>query len=1821
MAPTDGLLVRDINGNGVIDDGTELFGTSTILPNGTKAANGFAALAALDSNGDGKIDASDPVYAQLAVWRDLNGDGKTDPGELQSLAQAGVASLRTSGSPNNATMASGATDWLDGTFTKSDGTTGVMSDILFQRNPSDTVALTTVDVPDDIVALPDIAGMGNVASLHQAMAQDQTGALAALVAGFADADTWATERALAEQILIQWAGAQNVAARYGSNFSTAPTVDGRAVRAMEVFFGESITVKTGSAGQFENVWEGLVDNAAAILVAQTSASGLLSLVTQDETTGAWDFSVVSQLYASWLQVDPKPCCESLTGFLRAAQLTGAMTQADIGAMKAAVIGTSSLAWMVFANSGVRMLTEAQAQANFSGATVFAEGGDVGETLSSLRASTSFRGGNGNDTIDCTGDGQWISGGAGDDTLTNVYGYVYGAGDGHDTVTLAGNGKSQVVLVGVTEAQLRADGVLTQQGTDLVLTLSPADSVVFKNWFTYGAYDFQSARLWAGSFILDNAGGQTTFAMSDIDAIGSTVWGTDGADAINVLRSFSTTAHGGAGNDTITGSYCADKLYGDDGNDYIDGYAGADYIDGGAGNDTINGGSAGGGGATALGGTGDDTIYNCTNVIFRPGDGHDSVTMVTGGVLTLQGFATGVLEGANVVQQQDADLVINLGQDSVRLVGWFSQLGTAYYTLHGVGSTVRVVDGAGNVATYTHDQMTAMSSIIVGTDAADAIGVRIDAPSTIYGNGGNDALTGSWYNDTLYGGDGDDVLNGNGGNDTLDGGAGNDTITGGPFSGSGTTAIGGLGDDTISGCANVLFHLGDGHDSITMVTGGVLTLQGFAAGVLEGANVVQQQDTDLVINLGADSVRLVGWFQQLGTGYETRQGIGATVKVVDAAGNVTVYTRDQIIALAETIVGTDAADTIGVRCDAPSTIYGNAGNDTISGSWCADKIYGGDGNDVINGNGGADLLDGGAGNDTITGSYFSGYSATAIGGLGDDTISGCLNVVFRPGDGHDTVTMVAGGVLTLQGFAADVLMHAGVATTSGQDVVLKLGADKITLKNWFTSSNGGRVNAGTIVATAADGTTATYSTAIMDKLATTIQGTSGNDVIVADQTLPATINGGAGNDTITGSPFDDILTGGGGADNLYGGAGNDTLNGGGSGTLDGGDGYDVAFVIAETVSNCEMVQATGLCNAHLTVTMTQGGTFDLSMLPRQSITFMPSGPDLVLQLAGTGAYGTVVIPGNVTLKNWFTLGSDGVSRPFAGNIQFGDAFGWATVLSSAAVDALASNVVGTSAADYLAAGSIIATTVHAGAGDDQVIGSVFDDSLYGEAGNDTIVGGDGNDIIDGGDGNDTIYGDQHSSYSIGTGNDTIFGGAGNDTIYAGGGFDVVSGGVGDDAISCAEVVIYNYGDGKDTVTFDANTPNPELRLVGYDPIPSTFSFVSRPNGAPDLRINIPGGGSVTLKGYFSVAAAKQVKVTFYDDETGALLGTWTPSALASYITRYVGFGFAGDEAAITSTLRGENNGVLASSAGESESALPSAISAVSSLATGEQAQAGAGAVLLNGGHQAGADVTWCLADVAHDASGLFSTQAGADVEALIKGACAAWERVSGLHFTEVADDGTASLRIGFGAFDSAVTGVIGYTTATTTDDGSFAKGAIVRIEDTSETAVARDASGELVYSAVDASVEQVLEHEIGHALGLASDADPSSVMCWKLTGQNRTLDATDVAGAQALYGTPAQAAADPRADAAALTELLGGEIGVPSVLAAQLAAQDDALGVSGAIITPSSGASANLDPGIQSAANLLTQVLAQTSMPAAQITPSQQGIQQDNVLLLAVSKAA
>ncbi len=119
----DAFLAIDRNGNGRIDDGTELFGDQ----NG--ATNGFEELRRLDTNGDGRINHLDANFNDLLLWRD-NGNGITEPGELISLADAGIVEISLDYRNVNQAAAGGNRITQIASFVRADGSRGTAADAL-----------------------------------------------------------------------------------------------------------------------------------------------------------------------------------------------------------------------------------------------------------------------------------------------------------------------------------------------------------------------------------------------------------------------------------------------------------------------------------------------------------------------------------------------------------------------------------------------------------------------------------------------------------------------------------------------------------------------------------------------------------------------------------------------------------------------------------------------------------------------------------------------------------------------------------------------------------------------------------------------------------------------------------------------------------------------------------------------------------------------------------------------------------------------------------------------------------------------------------------------------------------------------------------------------------------------------------------------------------------------------------------------------------------------------------------------------------------------------------------------------------------------------------------------------------------------------------------------------------------------------------------------------------------------------------------------------------------------------------------------------------
>jgi Ca2+-binding RTX toxin-like protein len=89
ITSSDGFLKLDRNFNGAADTASELFSNGAV----NNDSRGIRSLANVDANADGVIDANDPVFAALQVWRDANGDGEEQQGEAVSLASLGITKL------------------------------------------------------------------------------------------------------------------------------------------------------------------------------------------------------------------------------------------------------------------------------------------------------------------------------------------------------------------------------------------------------------------------------------------------------------------------------------------------------------------------------------------------------------------------------------------------------------------------------------------------------------------------------------------------------------------------------------------------------------------------------------------------------------------------------------------------------------------------------------------------------------------------------------------------------------------------------------------------------------------------------------------------------------------------------------------------------------------------------------------------------------------------------------------------------------------------------------------------------------------------------------------------------------------------------------------------------------------------------------------------------------------------------------------------------------------------------------------------------------------------------------------------------------------------------------------------------------------------------------------------------------------------------------------------------------------------------------------------------------------------------------------------
>ncbi|AYQ55844.1 hypothetical protein MS2017_0083 [Bathymodiolus thermophilus thioautotrophic gill symbiont] len=212
LGEDDAWLALDKNGNGAIDNGSELFGDSTILSNGNKAKNGIEALADLDSNHDGIINNEDEQFKNLRLWQDVNQDGVGQRNEIKTLEDLNIEfiNLTRTGEANTFNGAR-QTDGLE--FTKTDDFIGRVAELSLDQNEFYSEFLADVKFKN---ADFNVKGLGYVRDLAGAMSVDDT--LKSLVTNLMSKSTYSEQSQIFDQVLYQWSKGAVQASAFNAEF-------------------------------------------------------------------------------------------------------------------------------------------------------------------------------------------------------------------------------------------------------------------------------------------------------------------------------------------------------------------------------------------------------------------------------------------------------------------------------------------------------------------------------------------------------------------------------------------------------------------------------------------------------------------------------------------------------------------------------------------------------------------------------------------------------------------------------------------------------------------------------------------------------------------------------------------------------------------------------------------------------------------------------------------------------------------------------------------------------------------------------------------------------------------------------------------------------------------------------------------------------------------------------------------------------------------------------------------------------------------------------------------------------------------------------------------------------------------------------------------------------------------------------------------------------------------------------------------------------------------------------------------------------------------
>lgn len=1337
----DAFLVADLNGDGKIDTGRELFGDNTLLADGRRAANGFAALATYDSNKDGVVDALDADFSKLRLWRDANSDGEVQAGELLGLADFKIAGINTSFTEHTTVDAQGNVHKQQGTAIDDNGNIVAASDVWFAVDKLDTISSGDAPISEEIARLPQLKGFGNVSDLQQAIANDLSGELKGLLERFASEPDLAKRKALVIDIVYHWAGVEDVDpnGRAATQIYGNVIGDARKLAVLEKFLAEDY-LGTWCWGERDPNPHG----PAASILLQTF-DRLVStfygqLMVQTHFEDAIN-AVKVRFDENGISLDTKPLVASLFQEYQAAPDQAAVYFSELtGALKAlGEIGEQILTSLrAEGKSGDSEFYHALMGIGIYAPTLAADdifGTERADTLDGLGGNDRIHGDSGDDIIIGGRGDDYLNGGDGADT------YLINIGDGHDTILNAdadalGVAKDRIVFgVGILPDDVKVE----RNAYDLVLRYNNGlDQVIVQSYF-----DVLSTN--NHGYAVDEIVFSDGTIWTPNDVFSSLVRTSEGADTIESYDS-DDVVYGMGGEDVISGQAGNDELYGDAGDDQLYGQLGDDLLSGGKGNDYLSG------------GRGSDTY------VFALGDGQDTVADRDDNLTSSNGpsqsvdtlyFKDILVSDIASLQRVGDDLVIRYSRtDKVTVERFYwdqSQYGVESFKF-------------ADSVELSYEQLIELYPILT--------------PMELTGSTGNDILEGGKSDDTLSGAQGDDtyVIRLGGGVDKINnreevygpnGSAshpGNDEIFFVDILPADIKSVRRDGDDLVIefgqyDSVTVLRQFNNPYQNLTDINsfrfsdGTVFTAKELYAryemrwGTESNDFIPGSTDDDVLQGLqGNDHIRggkgkdtITG-----GVGNDSLEGETGDDTYVFSKGDGNDYVNlyagnwpepagvdyirftdvtqvgelkleqryDELIirygdsdsiriaqyftSMESGLAGLILADGKQVSIDELISQIGISWNADGSGSYvgreAADYLVGTDGNDYFLPGAGDDVVIGGKGNDSITGSW------------GND------RYIFSAGDGVDSLSL--GWIVEekYEGFK-DVIQFTDVNKSDLRSVkfvdnmvIIDYGsADSLTINRSGANSYWDFADANIVFA---NGETVLLSE--LGNINSVILGSNADDFLFGTDANDQ-IDGGLGNDVINGRDGNDVIHGGKGKDTLTGGNGSDVY------TFARGDGSDV-------IDNFE--------SEALEV---DGKVFHAG---KDSIRFQDvNSSDIVGIEARNGDliinYGA---DDQIILKKYLYPDDSEGWRYRISSVEFADG----QIIPLPKLIEMYPPAWGS---DY----------------DDGILGSPGSDVIRGLAGNDVISGQDGDDILDGGSGDDVMRGGRgHNTYVLtrNSGNDTI-----------------------------------------------------------------------------------------------------------------------------------------------------------------------------------------------------------------------------------------------------------------------------------------------------------------------------------------------------------------------------------------------------------------------------------------------------------------------------------